>query len=120
MQDNISPDIIDGESVTQMYLHKIGEGLNFLSELHIAHFPDGNIEDEPQYYNKLSNLSEEMLTIIFNTMQIPKFDRHVVEQMLGSFRWVRYHHRRNKDVRGGLIYLDVPAMVKGYWSKSYW
>ena len=120
MRAEIAPLIVDGKSVTQMYLHALGDGLDFRSELHVAHYPDGDTTQEPQYYNTVTQPTDELLKLQYDVLDIPVHDRYVVEQLLGSFRWVRYHHSSDKHTRGGQIFTDYPAMAEGRWTISYW
>ena len=111
---------LDPGSVTQLYLHKVGEGLDFSSELHVAHYPDGDVANEPQYYGIVKPINDDLLRIMYDRLDLPIKDRKVVEQLLGSFRWVRYIHTSTKHTRGGQIFTDYPAMATGYWTISYW
>lgn len=119
MKASIKPEIRKGQSVTQIHLLRLGIGFDFTSEIHIAHYPDGDIKKEPQYYNIVKEITDPLLKIQYDTMHFPKGDRKVIEQLLGNFYWVRYYHTKNRDTRGGKIYVDTEAMFAGEWTVSY-
>lgn len=119
MKADIKPDIRKGCSITQIHLCRLGEGMDFTSEIHIAHYPEGDIKKEPQYYNIIKPLTAPMIKLGFDALEFPEGDRCVIEQLLGNFYWVRYYHTKDRDTRGGKIYLDTEAMAAGEWVMSY-
>ncbi len=114
----IDPDIIPGESITRLHLEIENSMLPDAStELHIAHHPHGDLNEPAQYYNIYEHPREEQLRLAREALQIDDEDWTILEHILGSFKWVIFHHPipdRRSEIR-----VDVAAMKAGEWTTTY-
>lgn len=116
-QRHIDPDIIPGQSVTRMHLAGGGAFPGPDTEIHVSHYPDGNIEKPAQWYNVYAHPTEFDLELMREALQIDEEDWKIVTHTLGSFGWVRYGHA-TPPARSSIM-VDTAAMQAGEWSTTY-
>lgn len=114
---HIQPEFIPGESVTRMFLSSEGPFPGPDTEIHVSHYPDGNVEEPAQWYNVYVHPTEFDMTLMRETLQIDEEDWKIVEHLLGSFKWVRYDHAI-PPARSSIA-VDTAAMKAGEWSTTY-
>ena len=114
----ISPEIIPGESLTRFHLDMENSMLpTSNTELHVSHYPDGDVSEDAQWYDIYKHPTEWVLTLVRETLNIDEEDWKILEHLLGSYYWVTYKHPigpQRSEIR-----VDVPAMKAGEWSTTY-
>ena len=77
----------------------------------------GDLTEAAQYYNIYEHPREEQLRLAREALQIDDEDWTILEHILGSFKWVIFHHPipdRRSEIR-----VDVAAMKAGEWTTTY-
>lgn len=115
----IDPIIIPDRSITRFHLLLENSMLPHMGrfELHMSHYPDGNITEPAQWYDFYISPQEWDQERIRELLNIPFQDWRVIDQLLGSFYWAAYWHTTpggNAEIR-----LDYGAMKSGEWSTMY-
>lgn len=112
----VEPEVINGSSITRLFLAY--QNRDLFNELHISHYPTGDLKKPAQTYFIRRSPSDSEYLRLFERFAIPVMDHGVIMTLLGNFKWVRYDHTANKQERGGKIYVDTPGMHEG-WSTEY-
>lgn len=114
---HIDPVFIPGQSVTRMHLESGGPFPGPDTEIHVSHYPDGDITEEAQWYGVYEHPTEFELELMRETLHIDEEDWKIVMHLLGSFKWAMVEHDippvRNR------ITVDESAMRAGEWTTTY-
>jgi hypothetical protein len=114
----IPVDIVPGESVSRFHLDMENSTLpTSNTELHVSHYPDGDVSADAQWYKILEHPTEWDVALLRETLNIDEEDWKILEHLLGSYCWVVYKHPvapQRSEIR-----VDVPAMQAGEWSTTY-
>lgn len=111
----IHPDIIPGESVTRFYL--CGDFGDMDGDIHVSHYPDGDITQDAQWYSITERPTEFTLETLRKSLSIDKEDWRIIEHIMGSFRWVKFYHP--VPPTRSRICMDEQAARTGEWATSY-
>ena len=87
------------------------------TEFHVAHHQDGDLTEDADWYGIYEHPTEWQYELARKALKIDEEDWKIVEHMLGSYRWVVYHHA--KLPHRAEIRVDVPAMKAGEWTTTY-
>jgi hypothetical protein len=114
----IQADIVPGESITRFHLDMENSMLpTSNTELHISHYPDGDVTERAQWYKICEHPTEWDFALVREALNIDEEDWKILEHLLGSYYWVVYKHP--VDSQRSEIRVDVPAMQSGEWSTTY-
>ena len=116
-QRHIDPEFIPGQSVSRMYLEAGGPFPGPETEIHVSHYPDGDVSKPAQWYNVYPHPTEFELELMRETLHIDEEDWNIVMHLLGSFNWVMYEHPI-PPIRSRIT-VDHIAMKAGEWSTTY-
>jgi len=118
MKRVIHPEIKLGRSITRFYLETEGQwGKVHSSEIHVSHYPDGNMEEPAQWYDIYNDASAKQLELLRRELNIDEDDWGILEHLLGSFKWALFFHARTSEKNQ--IRVDEQAMKTGEWSTTY-
>lgn len=115
-----APVIVPGKTVTRFHLEYEGGGAYSSKapfELHVANYPNGDLEERAQWYEILERPNEDRLNVLKRELRIDDIDWRILFHTLGSFKWGIFFHPK-KDEKSQ-IKVDVDAMKKQEWSTTY-
>jgi hypothetical protein len=114
----IGAQIIPGKSISRFHLAVENSMLpDSATELHVSHYPDGNINAAAQWYNVYGHPTEFDFALLREALNIDEEDWRILDHILGSYRWAMYEHA--EDPNRAKIRVDVLAMKAGEWTTTY-
>ena len=114
----IPAEIIEGKSITRFHLDVENSMLpDSSTELHVSHYPDGDLNADAQWYNIYPHPTEWDLDLLREALNIDEEDWKILEHVLGSYHWALFEHP--KPPNRSKIRVDVSAMKAGEWTTTY-
>jgi hypothetical protein len=112
----LMPEIMPGKSITRFHLISEFRHLNE-SEVHVSHYPDGDINMPAQWYGIYEVPDNHVLEMLRDILHISLTDWMIITNILGSFKWALYKF----PIEGNRseIYVDTIAMKNNEWATTY-
>lgn len=113
----IKPQIIPGKSITRIYQESPLTFQDGNVEIHVSHYPEGDLSSPPQWYDILEVVTPKTLDSLRVNLSLDKEDWNILEHLLGSFSWVMIRH--HTPLTRNELMIDEEAMRSQEWSRMY-